>query len=162
MEDEHCAGAGCKAPFKTDNYGLTTTPADEFDMAVGRRACPVENMLDKAGKLVRVVRQIEELKALPLAIRAGLGEEEVIAVVSTLKSRHEPSHAVSSIEVATDTGCWFIFLPSRSMLTSPAEWSSDVMCACCAAVAAQSCYPPLVSSSVLMLHYNHRRVPKRG
>ena len=42
-------------------------------------------MMDKQGRnSVRVVRRIEELKALPLVVKADLTEDEVVAVVCLL------------------------------------------------------------------------------
>jgi hypothetical protein len=84
MEDEHCHMRGHDVPFKTDNYGITTTPEDEFNITVGRTPCSEKNMLDKKGRRVRVIQRIEELKLLKLARKARLTEEEIIAVVSAL------------------------------------------------------------------------------
>jgi hypothetical protein len=39
-------------------------------------------MLDKAGKLVRVIQRIEKLKEEPLVTKADLREDEIISVVS--------------------------------------------------------------------------------
>jgi hypothetical protein len=95
MEDEHCYAAGNDMKFVTDNNGITTTPAEEYNITLGRTTCPEENMLNKQGKKIRKIQRIKELKALPLATKAKLVEEEIIAVVIALRPRHanEPSHA---------------------------------------------------------------------
>jgi hypothetical protein len=81
MEEEHCVKAGCDDGFVSDNYGVHTTPSKEFGIATGKRACPPEDMLDRRGDKVRAVRSIEELKGLKLTQKAGLTEEEIVAVV---------------------------------------------------------------------------------
>ncbi len=58
---------GAEIPFKTTNYGLTTTPKDEFKIASGAKKCPEDQMLDKEGKCVRVIKMIEDLQREPLA-----------------------------------------------------------------------------------------------
>jgi hypothetical protein len=92
MLDEHCAMAGCDEAIVTDNYGIETTPRKEYEIAVGSRACPEVDMLDKKGKRVRVIKPIAELMKLPLVESAGLGEQEVLAVVSVprLNYLHAP------------------------------------------------------------------------
>ena len=81
MEEEHCVKACCDDEFVSSNYGVRTTPRKEFEIATGRRACPPEDMLDKKGLKVRDVRPIQELKGLKLAQKAGLTEDEIVAVV---------------------------------------------------------------------------------
>jgi hypothetical protein len=81
MEDEHCVKAGCSDEFVTGNYGVRTNPRKEYEIATGQRACPAEDMLDKKGKKVRVMKRIEELKQLKMARKAGLSEDEILAVV---------------------------------------------------------------------------------
>jgi hypothetical protein len=81
MKDEHCAKAGCTDDFDTSNYGVLTNPRKEYEIATGQRACPAEDMLDKKGREVRVVKRIEELKLLKMARKAGLTEDEILAVV---------------------------------------------------------------------------------
>ena len=81
MMQEHCEMHGHAEPFTTDNYGLTTTPEDEYKIATGQMACPKNAKKDKEGKIVRVVKPLEVLKTLPAAQRAKLVEMEVIAVV---------------------------------------------------------------------------------
>jgi hypothetical protein len=85
IEDEHCAMAGRDVPFVTENYGLTTTPQDEYNITVGKMQCPEKNMLDKKGRRVRVIQRIEELKLLKLVRKAKLREAEIVAVVSALQ-----------------------------------------------------------------------------
>jgi hypothetical protein len=86
MEEEHCVKAGCNDEFTSLNYGVRTTPCKEFNIAAGRIVCPQEDMLDKMRKKVRVVRGIEELKRLDTAKKAGLTEEEIMAVVLNFSS----------------------------------------------------------------------------
>jgi hypothetical protein len=85
MDDEHCSLSGHDVPFKTDNYEIMTTPAQEFNITVRNAICPPENMLDKAGKRVRFIRSIEELKTEPLVIKAKLKDEEIVSVVCTVQ-----------------------------------------------------------------------------
>jgi hypothetical protein len=82
MDDEHCVKTGCSDEFVTGNYGVRTNPRKEYEIATGRCACPAEDMLDKKReKKVRVVRRIEVLKQLKVARKAGLSEDEILAVV---------------------------------------------------------------------------------
>ena len=96
MEDEHCAKAGCTVDFDTSNYGVRTNPRKEYEISTGRRACPAEDMLDKAGKKVRVVRSIDSLKALKIVTRAGLTEDEILAVVRPPPARASSRPAISA------------------------------------------------------------------
>jgi hypothetical protein len=81
MEEEHCVKAGCNDDFVTSNYGVRTNPRKEYEIVTGTRACPPEDMLDKKGRRVRVIRKIGELEALALTVKAGLTEDEIVAVV---------------------------------------------------------------------------------
>jgi hypothetical protein len=81
MKDEHCAKAGCTDDFVTSNYGVRTSPRKEYEIATGQRACPAEDMLDKKGRKVRVVKRIEELTLLKMERKAELTEDEILAVV---------------------------------------------------------------------------------
>ena len=81
MKDEHCAKAGCADDFETSNYGVRTNPRKEYEITTGQRACPAEDMLDKKGTKVRVVKRVEDLKLLKMARKAGLTEDEILAVV---------------------------------------------------------------------------------
>ena len=67
--------------FTTDNYGLTTTPEDEYRIATGQMKCPEEARKDREGRVVREVRPLAVLMALPAAQRAKLVEMEITAVV---------------------------------------------------------------------------------
>ena len=84
MEEEHCVKTGCNDEFVSSNYGVRTTPRKEYEITTGRRACPPEDMLDKKGRRVRAVTPIEELKGRKLVQKAGLEEEEIVAVVRPL------------------------------------------------------------------------------
>ncbi len=81
MEEEHCVKAGCDDEFVSTNYDVRTTPLKEYEIATSRRECPPKDMLDKKGRKVRIVRDINELKMLKLAQTAGLVTEEIMAVV---------------------------------------------------------------------------------
>jgi hypothetical protein len=81
MADEHCLMYGHDEPFETSNYGVRTTPRQEYEITTGKRDCTAKNMEDRKGKLVRFIRRIEELKLLKAAQKAELVEEELIAVV---------------------------------------------------------------------------------
>jgi len=67
-------------PFTTDNYGLTTTPKQEYWIATGRAECPEEAKKDLNGKTVRDVKPLAVLKQLPAVLRAKLVEMEIVAV----------------------------------------------------------------------------------
>jgi hypothetical protein len=81
MREEHCDKTGCEDEFVSSNYGVRTTPRKEYLIVTGKHTCPDEDMMDKKRRKVRVVRGIEELKGLKLVRKAGLTEDEVIAVV---------------------------------------------------------------------------------
>ena len=85
MADEHCVMYGHDEPFETCNYGVRTTPRQEYEITTGKRDCAAKDMEDRKGKPVRIIRGIEELKLLKVAQKAGLVEEELIAVV---RARH--------------------------------------------------------------------------
>jgi hypothetical protein len=76
---------GHDEPFETSNYGVRTTPRQEYEITTGKRDCEMKDMEDKKGRPVRIIRRIEELKLLNVAQKAGLVEEELIAVV---RARH--------------------------------------------------------------------------
>ena len=81
MLQEHCEMHGHAERFTTNNYGLTTTPEDEYRIATGQMQCPEEARKDREGKIVREVKTVAALKALPSVLRAKLVEMEIIAVV---------------------------------------------------------------------------------
>jgi hypothetical protein len=83
IEDKHCVKVGCSDESVTGSFGVRTNPRKEYEIVTGRRACPAEDMLDKKGRTVRVVKRIEELKLLQIAQKAGLSEDEILAVVRT-------------------------------------------------------------------------------
>jgi hypothetical protein len=86
MADEHCVMYGHDEPFETSNYGVRTTPRQEYEITTGKRECTAKDMEDKRGRPVRIIRRIEELKLLKAAQKAELVEEELIAVV---RARHD-------------------------------------------------------------------------
>jgi len=81
MEEEHCIKAGCETFFVSSNYGVRTTPKFEYEMVIGKRTCPAEQILDKKGVAVRVIPSIEALTKNKQALAAKLIKEEVIALV---------------------------------------------------------------------------------
>jgi hypothetical protein len=72
---------GFDVEYTTSNYGLTTTPQKEYEISTGKRPCPEEDMKDKKGRRVRIIRLIEELRQLKLCRKAGLTDDEILAVV---------------------------------------------------------------------------------
>ena len=73
---------GHDVPFTTGNYGITTTPEKEYRIATGVRPCPEEDTKDKEGKVVRVVKKVEDLQRLTMTIEAKLSFIEILALVS--------------------------------------------------------------------------------
>jgi hypothetical protein len=76
---EHTTRGGSTHTFTTGNYNITTQPLKEWSYVVGdesglRADCP-----DKAHG--REIKPIDELMKKPLARKAKLTEEEMIAVV---------------------------------------------------------------------------------
>ena len=72
---------GHDIPFTTSNYGLTTTPENEYKIVTGETDCPEEDKKDKLKRTVRVIKSIEDLKRLEIAQKAKLEEVEIFAVV---------------------------------------------------------------------------------
>jgi hypothetical protein len=83
MRQEHCVMYGFNVMFLTSNYGLRTTPRDEYMITTGKQLCPREQLLDKHGHEVRVIRPVEILMGLDIVKNSRLVYEEVTAVVST-------------------------------------------------------------------------------
>jgi hypothetical protein len=75
---------GFNVEFTTSNYGLTTTPQKEYEISTGKRLCPEEDMKDKKGRRVRVIRGVKELERLKLCRKARLSDDEILAVVRAL------------------------------------------------------------------------------
>jgi hypothetical protein len=92
MADEHCVMYGHDEQFETSNYGVRTTPRQEYEITTGKRDCAAKDMEDKKGRPVRIIPRIEELKLLKVAQKAGLVEEELIAVV---RARHDMDSRVA-------------------------------------------------------------------
>ena len=82
MKDEHCEMAGCDESFITSNYGVETTPRAEYEIATGQWECSPGDMMDKKGRRVRVIRNLEGLKLLRVVQDAEIGEEEIEALAS--------------------------------------------------------------------------------
>jgi hypothetical protein len=106
MEDEHCAKAGCTDDFVASNYGVRTYPRKEYEIATGQRACPAEDMRDKEGRKVRVVKRIEELTLLKMARKAGLTKDEILAVVRPLPAYLNMQQSYSSYRIILQFSAW--------------------------------------------------------
>ncbi len=72
---------GADVPFTTTNYNITTCPRAEYDIVVGECECPLEQRKDLEGRLVRRLRPVAELQRERMSVEAGLGREEIVAVV---------------------------------------------------------------------------------
>ena len=73
MRNEHCAQSDSKKEFVTLNYGLRTSPANEWRIVI-------TNDRSKATEH-RVIPDYKELLHTDTAKRAGLLESEMIAVI---------------------------------------------------------------------------------
>jgi hypothetical protein len=91
---------GSDVEFTTSNYGRTTTPCKEYNISTGQRPCPEDDMLDKKSRRVRVIRPINELRGLALCQKAGLTDEEILAVV---RAAHPRPHCCSTETSAHET-----------------------------------------------------------
>jgi hypothetical protein len=121
--------AGRDNEFVSSNYGVRTTPRKEFEIATGRRACPPEDMLDRKGRRVRVMRRVEELAALRLTQAARLTEEEIVSVVRRLAScAHSRRLACSAMTtVLTKVGAQVLY--TGPMFQVPLRpWPCAVLC----------------------------------
>ena len=106
MRQEHCELPGHDVPFKTTNYGVTTTPEKEYKITTGETACPDDDKMDKKGKVARVIKMIEQLKTLPAAQAAGLAVVEIVAVVRCFRALHLPSPShIAQFFSAADSLC---------------------------------------------------------
>uniref|UniRef100_A0A0C3SIQ8 Uncharacterized protein n=2 Tax=Guillardia theta (strain CCMP2712) TaxID=905079 RepID=A0A0C3SIQ8_GUITC len=74
IEEEHCKGKDAEEAFTTSNYNITTTAKEEWLNVTD----PERRRRLSDG--TRVIRGMEELKALDTAIKAGLQEAELIAL----------------------------------------------------------------------------------
>lgn len=87
MLREHCVRYGCNTQFTTRNYGITTTPRQEWKYIVS-------DVLGESGQLQegvpcpqdqmgngRKIGSISDLMQLPLVGQAGLNDYEVLALV---------------------------------------------------------------------------------
>ena len=101
MEAEHCARFDSDEHFKTSNYGVATTPRNEW-LVVARADSSRADM--RAGRRVPV---IADLLQLPVARDAGLDEAEVAAVV--LYTGPMASHPCLSA-VSPDFICIMIYM----------------------------------------------------
>ncbi len=77
MASEHCTQQGCMEKFKTSNYTeIETYPKLEWDIIMKGAPCPEHDM-----RFNRRIPVISDLEKLPLAKKASLHREEVIAIV---------------------------------------------------------------------------------
>ena len=84
IKDEHCVLWGNTVDFTTTNYGVKTNPLKEYEISTGKRGCPENELKDRKGRKVRIIKRIEELKTLEMCQKAGLTEDEILAVVRAL------------------------------------------------------------------------------
>ena len=84
MRDEHCEESfGCNVEFTTSNYGITTTPKREYEIACDPEKCPDDDKMNKERtKNIRNVKKVDDLVELAIAQQAGLNLSEVKAIVS--------------------------------------------------------------------------------
>ena len=78
METEHCSKGGCDFVFTTTNYQVTTTPRTEWRVVQGGPGAAIEEVNMSHG---RVIQDIDELAAKPIARESGLIRAEVVGVV---------------------------------------------------------------------------------
>jgi hypothetical protein len=90
---------GFNVEFTSSNYGLTTTSLKEYEISTGKRQCPENDVKDRKGVLVRVIRPIAELKMLKVSQQACLTEDEILAIVH---AQNSPIQICSNLAV---TGC---------------------------------------------------------
>ena len=90
IDHEHTEKAGCDTQFTSNNYGVTTTPRKEFDIATAKQECPEEDMLDRKKRKVRIIHKIDALKTLAICNKAGLKDYEILAVVSRIRCAAAP------------------------------------------------------------------------
>jgi hypothetical protein len=84
----------CQAEFTTSNYGITTSPLKEYKIATGERPCPEQDMKDRHGRTVRTLRSVDALRTLEICIKAGLMDEEILAVVCGRAAVDRVPHSV--------------------------------------------------------------------
>jgi hypothetical protein len=75
IESEHCHQADCNVTFRTTNYGITTTPALEWEITMKRDAERADMRHD------RRLPDLDELLRSDVATRAGLTMSEVVVLV---------------------------------------------------------------------------------
>jgi len=75
MQQEHCERADSRDTFRTPNYLLETSPAQEW------RAVTEEEERVKACQGKRIVRSVEQLMGEEAVVRAKLRKEEIIALI---------------------------------------------------------------------------------
>ncbi len=82
IKNEHTVMLGSELVFTTSNYNVTTTPRKEYLIATEQIECPEVDMMDRNGRIVRVIRRINALKTLDICKKARLEDCEILAVVS--------------------------------------------------------------------------------
>jgi hypothetical protein len=85
MRQEHCEKAGHNKEFDTFNYGLTTTPEKEYQIALtGKfegKDISTRELCDKSGKRVRFIKPLDDLQTLPVVCESELKPYEILSVV---------------------------------------------------------------------------------
>ncbi len=76
MQAEHCTKLGCDIEFETSNYHIKTTAKREWAVVVEK-----EPLTSSEDGHERRVPDIEELKVLPITIKAKILQIEIIALV---------------------------------------------------------------------------------
>ena len=87
MHDEHCeVNLGCNVEFTTTNYEIKTTPKKEYEIVCDPGKCREEDKMDKERtKIIRNLKNLDDLVRSSIAKTAKLHHFEVKAVVSALK-----------------------------------------------------------------------------
>ncbi len=76
MKAEHCTKLGCDIEFETSNYHIKTTAGREWAVVVEK-----EPLMSSEDGHDRRIPDIEELKVLPLTIKAKIIQIEIVALV---------------------------------------------------------------------------------
>jgi hypothetical protein len=88
IRQEHCEKTGHDTEFITSNYGLTTTPEKEYQIALtGKfegKDIPKRDLCDKSGRnQVRFIKPLHDLEKLPVVRESKLKRYEILSVVSS-------------------------------------------------------------------------------
>ena len=118
VKAEHCRSQDSNVPFHTTNYGITTTPAKEWEITTTQN----ESLADM--RHGRRLPNIEELLESDIAKRAGLTWIEVLVVVlytgPMVNPLRPPSSPVPPLR-CTLLAAEFKTIPQQPVL-SPLRW----------------------------------------